>query len=168
MATIIDKPGESEYASTSMSIQRTVRQKVPPKIGTHRQSSRRSQRTQNLSSTMEIPSETVFDGVASKYEYFIQVDRPGRSPVRLRLDRDPMVVGRESSCDVCLRLANVSREHARIVFLDEEYVLEDMESTNGTFVNNVRINRCVLRDHDQVRIGEARILFLKRPVKANP
>ncbi len=44
----------------------------------------------------------------------------------------------------------------------EEYIVEDMDSTNGTFVNNVRVKSCTLRHNDQIRIGEALILFTQQ------
>lgn len=38
-------------------------------------------------------------------------------------------------------------------------IIEDLNSTNGTYVNGVRVNRCILRHNDLIRIGDATILF---------
>lgn len=53
-----------------------------------------------------------------------------------------------------------SYEHARIVYLEEKFSLEDLQSTNGTFLNGVRIKERVdLQDGDQVKIGETIFVF---------
>jgi len=124
-----------------------------------------SQPTQDLSQTMEIKTEAVFDEVTPKYEFILQIEQPNCLPQRMRLDNDPVLIGRSEKCDISLKLSNVSRNHARIHYIDETYIIEDLESTNGTYVNNVRIKKCALHDHDQIKIGGAKILFLKRPVK---
>lgn len=53
-----------------------------------------------------------------------------------------------------------SYEHARIVYQQEKFFLEDLQSTNGTFLNGVRIiERIDLQDGDQVKIGETIFVF---------
>lgn len=53
-----------------------------------------------------------------------------------------------------------SYEHARIVYQEEKFCLEDLQSTNGTFLNGVRIKERVdLQDGDQVKIGETIFVF---------
>jgi hypothetical protein len=79
-------------------------------------------------------------------------------PVLLALDWTPqqpeLLVGRAQSCDVVLEDRSVSRRHARLVFRDATWVICDLDSTNGTFVNGVRVGRCQLRPGDRVLIGE--------------
>jgi pSer/pThr/pTyr-binding forkhead associated (FHA) protein len=53
----------------------------------------------------------------------------------------------------------VSGHHAKIYWDTDHYVLEDNESTNGTYVNNRRITRVVLNDGDQVLVGKHTVLF---------
>lgn len=48
---------------------------------------------------------------------------------------------------------SISRDHARIDRLSGEWVLFDELSTNGTYVDGVRVHSCILRDGDRVRIG---------------
>jgi hypothetical protein len=71
--------------------------------------------------------------------------------------RDELLVGRHHACDVVLCECSVSRQHARLVFRDGTWVVQDLESTNGTIVNGVRIGRCALRPGDHVVLGEARL-----------
>ena len=60
-------------------------------------------------------------------------------------------------CDVVLPEATVSRRHARLLFRDGSWVLQDLESTNGTSVNHVRVGRCELRPGDLLVLGDAQL-----------
>lgn len=64
-----------------------------------------------------------------------------------------LVLGRHRSCDVVLSCDEVSRRHARIFFRDGGWILQDLESTNGTRVNGVRVGRCRLVPGDCIRLG---------------
>jgi len=114
------------------------------------------------STTMQIPLDAVFDDVQVENITRVEVAIPGRAPSTVPLDKHETLIGRGKECRLCLDLNNVSRIHARIVRNTEEFVIEDLESTNGTFVNNVRVMRCILHDHDQIRIGAAKIIFFRQ------
>jgi hypothetical protein len=64
-----------------------------------------------------------------------------------------LLVGRDPSCDVVLADAQVSRRHARLFFRDGSWVIRDLDSTNGTTVNGVRVGRCALRPGDHLVLG---------------
>jgi FHA domain len=66
-----------------------------------------------------------------------------------------LIVGRHHRCDVVLKDLSVSRRHVRLVFRDGAWVVQDLESTNGTIVNGVRVGRCALRPGDQLALGDA-------------
>jgi pSer/pThr/pTyr-binding forkhead associated (FHA) protein len=55
--------------------------------------------------------------------------------------------------DVQLDIDNVSRNHASIVRSAHGWILRDLDSTNGTFVNELPIRERLLRDGDQIRIA---------------
>ena len=74
-------------------------------------------------------------------------------------------IGRGPGCSIHLPLSGVSRLHARIFFQNEEYYIEDLNSTNGTYVNTVKIVKCVLRNNDQIDIGEAKIVFIEEKTR---
>ena len=64
------------------------------------------------------------------------------------------VVGRERAvADVALRDPNVSRRHAQLTSTGNDWSIEDLNSTNGTLVNNRRITRCPLRNGDLLTFG---------------
>ena len=64
-----------------------------------------------------------------------------------------IVVGRSSDLDMVLVEDMVSRRHARIAIADEQIWIEDLGSTNGTFVNGEKIKRARLKEGDRVLIG---------------
>jgi len=80
---------------------------------------------------------------------------------RTALTDDEYVVGRVAENDIVIDRESVSRRHARLLRTPQEgWSLEDLGSTNGCFVNDVKISHQPLRDTDQVRIGDAIYKFL--------
>ena len=73
---------------------------------------------------------------------------------------DAFVIGRESAASLCVADASVSRRHSLIEKKDEGYTITDLESLNGTFVNDVPVRSRKLEHGDRVRIGESQFLFL--------
>ena len=70
---------------------------------------------------------------------------------------EELLLGRDRRCDVVLCDLSVSRRHARLVFRNERWVLQDLASTNGTLVNGRRVGRCELRPGDQLLIGSEQL-----------
>lgn len=66
----------------------------------------------------------------------------------------PFRIGRDSTCDLQLFDVRVSRNHAQIEFSSGEYILSDLNSANGVYVNGNRLtNPVVLQDNDVLEIG---------------
>jgi len=87
------------------------------------------------------------------------LDGPNKGEV-FQVDRDEVVVGRLPYCDIVLAQKNVSRQHTRIVRSGSAYSVEDMNSTNGTFLNGKRVRqRTPLKDQDLIRIYNVSMLF---------
>jgi len=71
------------------------------------------------------------------------------------------IVGRDSEAGFVVARSSVSRQHARLYLADDgNWWVEDLNSTNGTFVNETRIKLQKLADSDQVRFGDAIYKFL--------
>src|SRR5262249_20251604 len=82
---------------------------------------------------------------------------PGR---RFTLSREEHFVGRRRDLDLPIDVDSVSRRHARFFRNGDEWWLEDLQSTNGTYVNDEQISRRRLEDGDIARFGEAVSKFL--------
>ena len=89
------------------------------------------------------------------------VMRSGPTPgVTFPLDGDQLTIGRDSSNGVAINDAEVSRKHSRLSFQGGKYVIEDLGSTNGTFVNGQRLaGPVVLKAGDVVSLGEQIVLM---------
>jgi len=63
-------------------------------------------------------------------------------------------IGRDPSCNVCFNDNTVSAQHARLEFRQSQWWLEDLQSTNGTFVNGVNVTQpIVVTTGDEVSVG---------------
>jgi DNA-binding winged helix-turn-helix (wHTH) protein len=70
------------------------------------------------------------------------------------------ILGRDPGCGIWVNVASVSGRHARIVVRGRTASIEDLQSTNGTFVRDARIrDRVDLRDGDTIRLGEVPLTF---------
>jgi pSer/pThr/pTyr-binding forkhead associated (FHA) protein len=83
---------------------------------------------------------------------------PPLPPFQLPRDGE-VVLGRSRECDLRLPDADTSRRHAKIVCKAGGFVLCDLESTNGTFVNGERIEERVLAPGDRLQIGANAVTF---------
>jgi pSer/pThr/pTyr-binding forkhead associated (FHA) protein len=78
------------------------------------------------------------------------------APEEQGLAGETMVLGREAINDIVLQDPEVSRRHARITFQGDRYYIEDLGSTNGTFVNGQRISVPTwLNNGDLIEMGES-------------
>jgi pSer/pThr/pTyr-binding forkhead associated (FHA) protein len=94
-------------------------------------------------------------------DQFQLVMRSGPTPGAVYpLEGDQIMVGRDSANGVAINDAEVSRRHARLTFQGGKYVIEDVGSTNGTFVNGQRLaGPYVLKPGDVVSFGEQIVLM---------
>ncbi len=134
-------------------VRKTVRESTPGSLD-------RSPNPPPLSATMRIPVDEIFDDIAVRRVSGLEIRLPDSpEPISHPLVNREMTVGREAESDITIPLNSISRNHARIFPHNEEFIIEDLNSTNGTYVNGVRISRCVLRHNDLIRVGDATILF---------
>jgi len=69
-------------------------------------------------------------------------------------DKEVISIGRHSDNDIHIDSLSVSSQHARIVKYHKKYIIEDLDSTNGTFLNKKRISKEKLSDNDVLTIGK--------------
>jgi pSer/pThr/pTyr-binding forkhead associated (FHA) protein len=72
----------------------------------------------------------------------------------LETDHQDITIGRNGDNELQIDNISVSGHHARIIRENNKYIVEDLESTNGTFVNLKRVTRRVLREKDMITIGK--------------
>jgi serine phosphatase RsbU (regulator of sigma subunit)/pSer/pThr/pTyr-binding forkhead associated (FHA) protein len=85
------------------------------------------------------------------------------------LERESAVLGRHPDCDIVLDSGAVSRQHARILRIDNDFFIEDMQSRNGTYVNGRQIReRAQLDDQDRITLCDVVLVFKdeRHPVPA--
>ena len=80
---------------------------------------------------------------------------PDGDMTRVALENLPLTLGRRSTNEIQVLDPTVSRDHARILCDAADFVIEDLGSTHGTFVNQKRIQRHVLGPNDRIRLGGA-------------
>lgn len=81
---------------------------------------------------------------------------------RVELTRGEIVIGRDDDNALSVALETISRRHARLFVQDRTYMVEDLESTNGTFVNENEVTEATaLRNGDLLRCGGAVFKFIE-------
>jgi two-component system cell cycle response regulator len=75
-----------------------------------------------------------------------------------RVEQSETVIGRGADASIRIEDDGVSRKHARVVQQGDQVWIEDLESANGTFVNDGRVDRHLLRDGDKIQMGSTTIL----------
>ena len=76
--------------------------------------------------------------------------------------RESTTLGRSKKCDIYINNPYLSKEHARITFIEDKFYIEDLGSTNGTYVNGKELgSRPVrLKDNDKITFGDLSFLFV--------
>lgn len=86
----------------------------------------------------------------------------GREGELVGLATDVLTIGRSPHSDLFLDDVTVSRHHARVTHDASGFMVEDLNSLNGTYVNRKRIERHQLLDGDELQIGKFKLAFLER------
>ncbi len=85
----------------------------------------------------------------------------GREGETITLDTDVLTIGRSPHSDIFLDDVTVSRHHARVIRDESGFLVEDLNSLNGTYVNRKRIERHRLTEDDELQIGKFKLAFLE-------
>ena len=88
------------------------------------------------------------------------IHEPGRAATEVGLLRDVTVIGRAPQCDIVLDSQFASRQHARVEHVGDGYVVRDLQSRNGTMLNDRRLRKAAkLTRGDEIRIADTLLLF---------
>jgi pSer/pThr/pTyr-binding forkhead associated (FHA) protein len=98
-------------------------------------------------------SVVIVDGYAAGMEYL--------------LTKDHTVIGRDKDADIALKDPLVSRQHVAIVYREGNYLLKDLESTNGTRMSGTLIKQADLHHGDKFRTGDTTFQFILEDTGGN-
>ena len=99
--------------------------------------------------------------IAGSFRYALIVERGPRVGLTYVLGEGGTVAGRADDVDIFLGDVTVSRHHARFVIDDAALSVEDLGSTNGTYVNMERLDRSALSPGDEVIIGKFHLIVVR-------
>src|SRR5271167_3514247 len=87
--------------------------------------------------------------------FSIIISEKGGAERREAFDKNEINVGRVQGNDLMLPKGNVSKHHARLLFRDGRFIVTDLKSTNGTYVNGRKISQAtIVREGDKIYVGD--------------
>jgi pSer/pThr/pTyr-binding forkhead associated (FHA) protein len=91
----------------------------------------------------------------------LEIMNGGFEGMTYALSDQEIVIGRNPTTDITLLDEGISREHALVVFDEDEpgFIIEDLQSTNGTKVNGKRVRSASLVEGDKIQIGQTLFRF---------
>ena len=99
--------------------------------------------------------------------YRLQIHAESMPQQEIALPDHDVVLGRDPGVDIVIDSAGISRQHARISYQDGGYVIEDLGSSNGTFLNDQRIDgRTPLNPDDRIGLGYSVTATFMEPVSS--
>src|SRR5438105_11790079 len=85
----------------------------------------------------------------------VSITEKGGEQRKQEFDKPEVTIGRVQGNDIILPKGNVSKRHSRIVLKDGKYIIVDLKSTNGTYVNGRKImSPQVIKASDKIYIGD--------------
>jgi pSer/pThr/pTyr-binding forkhead associated (FHA) protein len=118
-----------------------------------------SDKEPELGTTVQLSRKNLIGDIQIKQRALLEIVSSGEKNKVFELGEGEVIIGRSPECGLQLSSKNVSRKHARIVFHNDEYYIGDLGSTNGTYVNGIRVMKCALRKNDLIHVGGVNILF---------
>jgi pSer/pThr/pTyr-binding forkhead associated (FHA) protein len=116
-----------------------------------------------ITPTKPYPTEPMLEASLGSADAYVVADL-GREEA-LPLDGDVIVVGRASDAHIRLTETDVSRHHCRFRRVHDGFVLEDLDSRNGTYRNGHRITATCLFDGDRIQVGLTSALTFRTALK---
>ena len=108
--------------------------------------------------TTEASIDLILPDRAKNASFLRQVNGPG-APKDYVFTRDRLVLGRSKAADITIESPELSRKHVEAVRDGQEFLLSDLDSRNGLYLNGIQIHSCVLRHGDTIQIGNVTFVF---------
>lgn len=113
-----------------------------------------------------LPPGLKLENRAQVRAYLEVTSGPGRGQ-RFYLSHKTHVMGRSLDADISLPDDSISRQHAQVLWRNEQYILLDLGSKNGTFLNGTSVHECPLHTGDELSLGNHTLQFLLEAVRNN-
>lgn len=107
------------------------------------------------------------EGIVLEEESYLKlISNKDNIPYKIKknyiIDKE-LSLGRHRDNDIVLKDQFISKKHFKIIESEEEYFLEDLNSSNGTYLNREKISDIVrLKNRDIIRVGQIEFLFIKK------
>jgi pSer/pThr/pTyr-binding forkhead associated (FHA) protein len=95
-----------------------------------------------------------------------QIHSNGSNAEVMEIDQEPVVVGRSTVAKISVEDEGISRRHFLILREGEDYVIKDLSSRNGTWIDGRRVFAGKLRHNDCILAGQTRFLFVDQPASS--
>jgi transcriptional regulator with GAF, ATPase, and Fis domain len=109
--------------------------------------------------TQLVATEENKDIIFQRKCQLVILDGPNKGK-KIDLNRTTTKIGKKENNDLVLDEKTVSRNHLEILQTEDSYLLKDLNSTNGTYINDIRVKEAYLTPGDVIRLGNARIEFI--------
>ncbi len=111
---------------------------------------------------ISVPSEVHVDRSAfSPRQGLFVVNQGAKTGARYALDSDLVSLGRDPRSDIFLDDITVSRRHAEVAREGERYLIRDVGSLNGTYINRTLVDEGQLNEGDEVQVGKFKLVFVR-------
>lgn len=104
--------------------------------------------------------------ISNAYEFFIIISKKGDFISEHKINKKRLHIGRHSDNDIRIKSDKVSRQHAIIIYHENEFFIRDMSSKNGTYVDKKRIDMQEIVDGSIIEIGEYNLIFKAKNITA--
>jgi len=108
---------------------------------------------------IRVPSQSV-EKIPARLQASVVIVEGYAPGMEYPLTKAYSVIGRDADVEVPLKDAMVSRRHVAIVYHDGEFMLKDLESTNGTQMKGALIQQATLHHRDKFQIGDTTLQFI--------
>ena len=83
----------------------------------------------------------------------------------VQISQDTIRIGRKLENDIVINNETISREHAEIRYENNNFIIYDLNSTGGTFVNNKKVSKLQLNSGDLISLSDTNIMFINNQPK---
>ncbi len=93
------------------------------------------------------------------YPTVLEMVRGPDAPRNMVLEKDELLVGRGSNADLQIDSLDLSRLHFSLTHRGTDWILQDLESANGVYLNGLKIYSAVLHNGDRLQVGDVVLVF---------